>query len=190
MVEPDIIQEIEGDDREFLESFLGKAWADFERSDLDVRLDWLMEKLARAQGLVAQNDGVAKERHGHIEDWRQGENAKLGRQISYLEWCIRELMPPDQQTFEKAYGQKSRALPFGVVGYRKSPDTIEVFDEARALEWARLHKLEIKVKESVSKTDLKRAIQHTEDPPDGFQLVPGTSELFIKVDDNGERKGL
>lgn len=179
--EPEIIREIEETERTFVEQFLGKVWESHERSEVDVRLDWCMEKIRQAKRMMEQNDRVAEARKLQIEDWRQGENRKLENRIGYFEWCVRELMPDDVEVFQDVYGKKSRDLPFGTVGFRQQPDKIEVYNEEQALAWAKLHKLPTKIKETVSKTELKKAIKHTADPPVGFQLVPGSSEFFVTV---------
>lgn len=174
---------------DFLRSFLDETWEDKQEAQTDARLDWLLEKITEHKEAMRQNDVIAEGRRVQIEDWRQGENAKHERAISWLEYQIREIVPPDVESFERAYKQKSRSLPFGVVGFRKSPSKIEVFDEERTLAWAKLHKLPIKIKESYSKADLKKAIQTTTDPPDGFQVVPGMSEFFVRTDDLSPKKG-
>ena len=180
---PDFIAEVDEDEREFLSAFLSTTQEEDDATRNDTRLDWLLEKLAKRREQKARNNAIADARKLMVEDWRQGENAKIERAVSWLEFQIRELVPADSDAFSKTYGAKSRALPFGTIGYRKSPPTIEVFDEPKALEWAKLHKLEIKVKESVSKTELKKAIEYTQDPPDGFGLIPGGETFFVKTDD-------
>lgn len=188
--QPEILRLAEEDEQEFLASFLSKAHADAavtDKTDTDIRVDWLLEKLGKRQAQIAQNNAIAEARKLQVEDWRQAENAKIERSISWIEYQIRELLPPDGESFQEAYGQKSRALPFGRVGFRQNPARVEVFDEDRALAWAKLHKLDIKIKESVSKTDLKKAAEHTQDPPDGFEVVPGLEEFYVKADGNGQK---
>ena len=55
---------------------------------------------------------------------------------------------------------KTVALDFGRVSFRDSPETIEILDDAAALEWARKWAPErIKTKESITMTSIKEAIE-------------------------------
>lgn len=180
---PEVLALAEQDQADFLATFPEGAWEGHEQARVDARLDWLLEKLTDRKAQVRLNNEVADARKLAIEDWRQAENAKIESSISYFEFECRQLLPADSKDFEAQYGQKSRRLPFGTIGFRQSPAKVEVFDVEKALAWARLHKLDITIKETVSKTVLKKAIEHTEDPPDGFQLVPGSSDFFVRTDD-------
>ena len=183
MKSTDIIQNLIDQADEIEAEFLA-AFADpiEDRVDVDSRLDWLLEKRGKQEAEIAKNNAIAERRLLQIEDWRQGENGKIERAMSWTDYQIRELLP-DADEMQNQYGKRSRILPFGTVGYRKTPPKVEIFDEAKALEWARIHKVDIKVRESVSKTDLKKAIQNTQDPPDGFGLIPGSEEFFVRTDD-------
>jgi len=193
--EPEITRLADEDEREFLDAFMSKAWDDAasgEKTEIDVRLDWLLEKLAKRRAQVAENNAVAEARILQVEDWRQGENAKIERAISWIEYQIREMLPPDGETFEKTYGQKSRALPFGKVGFRQSPPKVEVFDKDKALAWAKARGVSTKLipaREEVDKSALKEALKtHTD--PDGFELILGLDQFYVKVDAPlNERKG-
>ena len=126
---------------------------------------------------------MADARQLQIEDWRQGENAKLEKAIDWFQYEVRQLVPPDARTFEETYGQKSRRLPYGSIGFRRTPAKVEVYDADKALAWAKAHGLETKVTETVSKTELKKAT-NGEVPPDecGFGIAAGTDEFYVKTE--------
>ena len=183
--DPDIIQQIDDDEREFLEGF-GES-EEATPSDIDVRIDWLLERIAKRRKLVEQNNAVAEARKFQIEAWRVSENDRLERAIGYFEWQIRELQPADADSFEQTYGKRSRSLPFGSFGYRKHPDKVEIYDKDRALGWAKERGLEVKTKETVSKTVLKKALQEAGTRTgDGFEIVPGMDEFYVSPADKGE----
>jgi len=175
--EPNFLDLLEEDEREFAGQ-LGSAGT---RTDTEVRLDWLLEKIAKRHGMVARNNAVADARVSMIEDWRRAENDRLLRGIAWLESNVRELLPQGADEFEREYGKRSRNLPYGTVGWRRHPDKVEVFDEARALAWAKASGLEIATKESVSKTTLKNSLE-AGDEPDGFEIIRGLDEFYVKPD--------
>lgn len=189
----DIIREVNEAENEFARAFPGNDLepAETPRTEVDTRIDWLMERIAKRRRIIEDNDAVADARILQIEDWRQGENAKVQRQIDWFQSEIRRLLPIDAESFEREYGKKSRVLPFGTIGYKKKPDTIEVFDEERALAWAKERGLEIKTipaRETVAKPVLKKALETWSDP-DGFEVIRGLDDFYVKVDVNGTQKG-
>ena len=175
--EPTFLDLLEEDEREFAAQ-LGSPGT---RTDTEVRLDWLMERIARRHRQVALNNAVADARKTMIEDWRQSQNQRLERGIAWLEGSIRQILPHTLEQFEREYGKKSRNLPHGTIGWRRHPDKVEVFNEERALLWAKERGLEIAVKESVSKTTLKKALEAGEEP-DGFEIIRGLDEFYVKPD--------
>ena len=178
---PEIITEIEEAEREFLEGWNAEPIESV--SDVDTRIDWLLERIAKRQKLIARNDAVARSRYEQIRDWHLGENAKIQRAIDWFRYQIREIVPADVASFERCYGKKSRTLPFGTVGFRLSPPRLEIFDMEKAVAWAKARKLEIKTTVSVSKAVLKKALSMTDEEPDGFDIADGADEFYVKVND-------
>lgn len=87
-----------------------------------------------------------------------------------------------------ASGGKSILMETGVgekptrVGFRKSPDRLDITDPAAAIEWAKENLPDaVTYKESVSKTELKNHIVATGELPDGCELVPGDPDAFYGV---------
>ena len=184
MSTPEIVALCEEDEREFLEAMDVGELEPLESPTLaetDARLDWLLERIAKRRHQVAENDAVAKKRLLQIEDWRQGENAKLERSIDWFQSQLRQLVPVDAQAFEGAYGQRSRRLPFGSFGYKKHPPKVEITDDERALAWAKANGCEIKVKETVSKTVLRAELEAGK-VGDGFELITSYDEFYVKTE--------
>ncbi len=172
--EPSFLDLLDEDERQRAEE-LGRETP----TDIEVRLDWLLERIVKRQRQIKRNNSVAERRALMIEDWRRGENMKLENAIQWFESEVRALLPPDSKEFEREFGKKSRNLPSGTVGWRRQPDRIEVFSEEKALAWAKAMGLPIKVKETVSKTELKKAMDAGAEP-DGVDLIKGLDELYIK----------
>lgn len=181
MSAPDIIGEADSDLDEFMERIGLEAPAGDAQSDVDARIDYLLEQLAQIGEQIASNDDVARRRMDMIRDWQQGENAKLERKAEWLRGEVAALVPgPDD--FRRIYGKKSRTLPNGSVGYRASRDTVEITDASAALEYAREHGLEIRITERVNKTPLIEHAQQTGTMEgDGWEFVPGSDSFFVKA---------
>ncbi len=172
--EPSFLDLLDEDERQRAEE-LGRDTP----TDIEVRLDWLLERIVKRQRQIKRNNGVAEKRALMIEDWRRGENMKLESAIGWFESEVRSLLPPDSKEFEREYGKKSRNLPSGTVGWRRQPDRIEIYDENKLLAWAKLLDLPITVKESVSKFEVRKAMDAGAEP-DGVDLIKGLDELYIK----------
>jgi len=179
-VAPEIIAHVEQDEADFLAAWGAEPIE--ARSEVDSRIDWLMERIAKRRGVIADNNATAAQRAAQIEDWRQGENAKIERSVDWFNYQIRLLLPADGAEFKDQYGKKSRTLPFGTVGFKAHPSTLEVFDEERALAWAEARGLEIKTKRTVSKTTLKKALGD-ERSGDGFEVITHPDDFFVRIDD-------
>ena len=163
---------------------------DDEVTQRDVRIDWLLGKLAKRRKQIARNNAVADARKLDIEDWRQGENGKIERSLSWIEYQIRELVPPDGKTFAETYGAKSRSLPTGTIGYRQRPSRIQILDDGRTLAWAKTHGVETTVvtTETVAKAALKKALAIFDDP-DGFEIIKGLDEFYVTTDEPKKGQG-
>lgn len=151
------------------------------RTDAEVRIDWLLERIAKRNKQIERNKAVADARKAMVDDWLCAENLRLDNGISWLESEIRQLIPHSLAEFEREYGKKSRNLPHGVIGFRRQPDKVNVFDEEKALTWAKLMGLPIKVKESVSKTELKKALDAGAEP-DGVEIIKGLDQFYVRSD--------
>lgn len=80
--------------------------------------------------------------------------------------------------------KKSMRLAYGEFGRRLSPGGVDVVDDAKVLEFARANNVPVKVKESVSRTDLARLCKDgfRPDPEeDGFAWRAAEDAFFIRA---------
>jgi hypothetical protein len=119
-----------------------------------------------------------------IQRWLDDEEGRLERQVDYLSGQIRALVPAvDGDAFKEVFGvkTKTRNLPHGKVGFRASRATVEVADEAAALDWCRENGVEHGVKEYVKKPPVVKYIQDTGDVDvPGVVFKPSVDEFFVK----------
>lgn len=190
---PSIIQEIDEQERAFLESIGAEMPEGEELSAVDARLDYLLEKIADRKRDKVHAEEVAERRISMIESWLESETAKAEREIEWLERQVRLSFPqtPDQLREERGTKKKSVSLPNGTIGFRSSRDTVDVVDEEKALRWAEGSCPDaIKVKRRVLKTPIKKMLAEggvltTGEPCDpeenGLRFVPGSDSFYVKV---------
>ena len=165
----------------------GPEWDEFVQmmedttltSDL-VRIDWLLERVAAARAEIAENNAVADARIAMQEDFRQGENARIERKITWLVGEIGTLAPTDGVAMKAEYSKKSRTLAHGTFGFKSHPDSIAIDDAKAALAFAVENSLPVKTVHSVTKTTLKDHAKATgESEGGGWRLVPGADAFFV-----------
>lgn len=150
------------------------------RPQLDTFIDHYLEALAERERTIAENRRVADARKAMIEQWLQSENTRIEREAF---WLTRQI---EAFAAEYDYGKKkSRNLPHGTFGVRRSPDRLEVNDEAAALEYAATHGIAGAIKRSILKTPLLKHLKETGDIPDGCELLEGTDTFYVKPTTEG-----
>jgi phage host-nuclease inhibitor protein Gam len=84
----------------------------------------------------------------------------------------------------KTAGAKTRTvkLLYATLSFRKSPDTLNVVDEAAAIEWARANAPQA-VKLSILKTPLKAYVQALGDVPPGCSWEIGADVFRIATEE-------
>ena len=170
--------ELSGPDWSAFKTMMEDTTAD---SDL-VRIDWLLERVAGLHAQIAENNEIADRRIAMQEDFRQGENGKLDRAITYWVGQIGQLAPPSGEAMKSEYGQKSRELAHGKFGFKARPERIEIDDEKAALAFAVKNHLPVRIVNSVTKTSLKdHAAATGECEGDGWRRIEAADEFFVKT---------
>lgn len=139
--------------------------------------NWAVSKAMDATTEIVRLQVQAEAWHQQIGAWLAKATAEYTRSVEYMESLLRPFVT------EELKGKKSRhvTFPAGEAGFRKSPDRLDITDEAVALMWAKANCPEaVKVTETVQKTPLKKRIESTGEMPDGVKLVPGEERFYIK----------
>lgn len=156
-----------------------------EPTDQELRADYLLEKMAEEQEKLDHLNEFTERRIQMIRDHAEIEGLRIKRRMDWLESKVRMCVPYDAREFQSAYGKKSLKLPHGQLGYRSSKETVEIRDPAKALEFARANRIDIKVDEKVNKTPLHEWVKKSGEVPDleecGFEIMPATDSFFVKV---------
>lgn len=151
-------------------------------ADMDVWVDRRLAAIAGIETEMARNDQAAARRKAMIEDWRAGENAALERSAEYLRRDLEVIA----LSYPYAGKRKSRELPHGVIGKKSSAERLAVVDPDAALEFAREHGLEIKVKESVAHATLVAFRSRSGGLPTGTEIVPASEKPYVKAKGGGD----
>lgn len=102
---------------------------------LDSRLDTLLARIAEIDGELAQNEVAKNSRLEMVRDHFDGEAYSLGRSRKFLEGKIQMIA----LSYPFPGGKKSRKLPSGSFGFKKTPERVRVLDKGKAEGWAAEH---------------------------------------------------
>ena len=177
----DFLDELEADEAAFMEGISEGYEGLSTRTDVDVRVDYLLGHLASINGAIAGNNEVAQRRMDAVRAWQQTENEKLEKRVAWITFEIMQAAPQTGEQFKDSYGKKSRELPNGSVGFRAGRDSVEITDMDSAVAYAIENDLELKVKTTVNKTPLIKHAQKTgEMEGGGWEFVPGEDTFYAK----------
>lgn len=174
------------ENRSFLDDLEQEIGIRYDARTADIFIDALLERLRDVEGEIRQNDDTAAARRAMIERkladveaWRRTVNERLERKVEELRLQIR--IVSEGYDFGEA---KSRTLPNGAFGYRKSPPRVEIFDMDRAVRFA--EQVGATVKRTVDKRELAKAVKERQvqvNPIEvGFEVVEGQDEFFVRTE--------
>jgi len=182
MEKPEIIQQIEDDEAEFLESIGCTPPEGPEPMDeAEARMDALCEAATNLKIRSAQAAAALQRRIDIIKHHYEQEQKSLVQHVRWIEMQVQAMLPQDGYGMKERFGKKSINLPFGTVGYRAKAETVAIIDKSTALQFAKANDLEVKVTESVNVTPLKEHYQTTGELPDGCEHIPASEKFFLKA---------
>jgi phage host-nuclease inhibitor protein Gam len=145
-------------------------------------LEWCLERMGEAQRIMAENAALAEEAIGRIRARLAALNASQERTAQYFEAQAKCYAETARVELLGKGKKKSRDLPSGSVGWRKSGGGLVVTDEAACLEWAKAQDdlSLVRVKVELSKTALKDRFKATGECPPGCDIEPESETLYVK----------
>lgn len=143
---------------------------------LDLTADSHLREIRKKRELIEVNREIAEKEKAMVDEWLASENASLEKSIAHHTEMLKTI------ALSYDFGdKKSRNLPNGVFGFRKSVDTLNVVDDTAALEWARKEGiLKVETVERYSKKDLLECVRTRGEIPDGCEYVPGQEQFYVK----------
>ena len=139
---------------------------------------WALRKMSRIKAEIEENNKVAQAEIERITAWRDEENEKLERSISFFEGLLYEYFMALRQEDPKL---KTIKLPHGTLKMRAQQPQYE-YDEAQLLPWAKENLPDaVVVKESVAKTPVKKHIQETGEVVPGVTIIERPEKFSVEV---------
>ena len=177
----DFVDEIDADEQAFLDKISAEC-DDLSEADAELyKIDRLLGALKRREQKVASNNAITVCEQDRIRAWQEGENEKLDQSIGWLRFQIEQLSPKSGEAFKKAFGQKSRRLSNGTIGFNSSGGSLEIWDEEAALSYAIENNLETKETHSVSKVVLKEFVRASGvHMGPGWKFTEGVDKFYVK----------
>lgn len=152
-------------------------------------VDWCAQKAAEADAEFQQAVAAARRQQEKISAWLDDAKSRRDDRVSFFEMhAINYLQQVRQSELDKGVAEskltKTIKLPGGAqLKARQLPDKFNVADEAAAIAWSRSNEAGhlVRVKESISKTDLARHVKATGELPNGVELEPGEVKLSLTL---------
>jgi hypothetical protein len=139
---------------------------------------WALRKMSRIKAEQDENIQTAQAEIERITSWRDEENGKLERSISFFEGLLYEYFVQLRGDDPKL---KTMKLPHGTLKMRAQQPQYE-YDESLMLPWAKKNLPEaVVVKESVAKTPVKKHIKETGEMVPGVQMVERPEKFSVEV---------
>ncbi len=140
---------------------------------------WAMRKIQERRGELDEIEAVYQRQIQQMNLWRETEQARLLRSITYFEGRLTEY---HQLKLDEDPTKKTIKLPNGELTCRKLPDRIEVAETA--IEG--LPEQFLRVKVEPKKTELLKHIKDTGELFDGVSVIPGDLKFTVKPVVNGD----
>lgn len=139
---------------------------------------WALRKMSRIKAEMEENNKVAQAEIERITAWRNEENEKLQRSVSFFESLLHEYF---MQLREDDPKLKTVKLPHGSLKMRKQQPEFQ-YDETQLLPWAKENLPDaVVVKESVAKTPVKKHIQETGEVVPGVTIIERPEKFSVEV---------
>jgi phage host-nuclease inhibitor protein Gam len=140
--------------------------------------NWCLRKIERIEGRCAARAAAVEAECRRLREWAERENARERESADFL---AAKLEPWARGELD---GQRRRSigLPDGTVGFRSTPGRVEVTDEAAALAYCEANLPEaVKVKKSISKSEIAEKFKKTGELPVGCEWAAGEERFYVKT---------
>lgn len=148
----------------------------FEIEDKE-QLNWAFRKIRVLKKELNEIEMLADKEFERIKEWREKESKAILDNVKFFESLIMQYALKQRK---KDNNFRKETTPYGNVLFRKQQPMYEYKDEQATLEWLKQNKKTdlINVKESVKKTEVKKAFQRHHDvliDNETGEVVPGVS---------------
>lgn len=155
--------------------------------------DWALARIADLEREMTENTTITNLQISKLQQRCQVLNAPLIRRVEFFRSVLATFAQTHRAALLGGGRKKSRALPHGVLGWKKTGGRLTVTDRDALLEWARNQPVElelVRVKEEPSLDEIKRHCSTTGEVPPGTEVSPESEELTIKAVMGGSDDGI
>lgn len=154
---------------------------DFAVKDMDTA-NWAFKVYADSHYKVEALKTKVKEWKRRLDDWLKSTAAEYEKSMEVMQYHLEPYVK------ESLAGGKKKSLSFlgGKAGFRTTPQTVTITDEAALIEWAEKNAPEA-VKKTISKTAIAPYVKGGIVP--GAELVDGEERFYITPDKVKEISG-
>lgn len=167
------------------------------RVDSVSSLDWALARKAALEAEMETNEALVSEAIDRLQARLNELNDQAMRGVRFFDQRINEYAQANKEELLGGGKKKSRKLPHGTVGWRKSPGGLEVVDEAALLAWAQAQPVELALTRVEEKPNLKVIKAYAEDHsteeaafiPPGTKVKEEVEKFYIEAEPVGLLKG-
>lgn len=148
-------------------------------------LDWALSRIADLEREQAENAEIVGAQIDRLRARLEKLNAQAERGLRFFRSQVAAYAEAHRAELLGGGKKKSRALPSGVIGWKKVPAKAVVTDEAALLEWARSQPVElelVRITEKPAWSDIKKQIEATGEVLPGTDYQPEGEALTIKTE--------
>lgn len=147
---------------------------DFAVTDMDTA-NWAFKMYADSHYKVETLKAKVKEWKRRLDDWLKSATAEYDKTMEVMQYHL------EPYVRESLNGGKKKSIPFlgGKAGFRTTPQTVNITDEAALIEWAEKNAPEA-VKKTISKSAIAPYVKGGIVP--GAELVDGEERFYITPD--------
>lgn len=171
------IQETEGPDAILVEEFADLA-PDSSLTHLDANR--IVRRIKESDDATAK---IEEQLEYEISCMRRRAESLIKRHASKKEWLISRFSPALQAfTKKELEGKKEKSVNLlsGTIGYRQVQSSLSIVDMDKAVEFAKLNSLEVKVKETVDAKVLKKHFEETGEELPFAEYKKAENKFYIK----------
>lgn len=147
--------------------------------------DWALARIADAERELAENARIIAGQIARLKMKEEQLAIPLQRRADFFRGAVAAYAITHRPELLGGGRKKSRTLPHGSIGWRKSGGKLTVTDKEALLEWARGQPVErnfVRIKEEPAVDEIKLACAVTGEVPPGAEISPEEEDLVIKAD--------
>lgn len=151
--------------------------------DLDTA-DWALKRLAELEHEVEENEAIAAARIAELEARTKRLNVRAAKGVAFFRTQLEAFAVGHREELLGTGSRKTRGLPNGSIGFRKSGGDLKTIDREALLIWAREQPIElelVRMKEEPCLPEIKKLAKEKAFIPPGMEREPEGETIDVKT---------